>query len=116
MRLIKNTLGPGNPGGVESQGGRERYKDATGDKGTVYEQPGTEVDDSYHDWRVPSKYEWGSKGKCRVLKCAITCIVYMLNDCSDKKIPVVHITIARMNVAMYIMTIGMNVVANLNSV
>jgi hypothetical protein len=40
----------------------------------------------------------------------------MLNDCSDKKIPVVHITIARMNVAMYIITIGMNVVANLNFV
>ncbi len=42
--------------------------------------------------------------------------VYMLNDCSDKEIPVVQITIVRMNVAMYIMIIGMNVVANLNSV
>jgi hypothetical protein len=40
----------------------------------------------------------------------------MLNDCGDKKIPVVHITIARMNVAMYKMIIGMNVVDNLNSV
>jgi hypothetical protein len=40
----------------------------------------------------------------------------MLNDCSDKKIPVVYITIARMNVAMYITIIGMNVVDNLNSV
>jgi hypothetical protein len=40
----------------------------------------------------------------------------MLNDCGDKEIPVVHITLARMNVAMYIITIGMNVVANLNSV
>jgi hypothetical protein len=40
----------------------------------------------------------------------------MLNDCGDKKIPVVHITIARMNVALYIMIVGMNVVANLNSV
>ncbi len=39
----------------------------------------------------------------------------MLNDCSDKKIPVVYITIARMNVAMYIIIIGMNVVDNLNS-
>jgi hypothetical protein len=37
----------------------------------------------------------------------------MLNDCSDKKIPVVYITIARMNVAMYIIIIGMNVVDNL---
>jgi hypothetical protein len=41
---------------------------------------------------------------------------YMLNDCGDKKIPVVHITIARMNVAMCIIIIGMNVVANLNLV
>jgi hypothetical protein len=40
----------------------------------------------------------------------------MLNDCGDKKIPVVHTTIARMNVAVYIIIIGMNVVANLNSV
>ena len=40
----------------------------------------------------------------------------MLNDCSDKKIPVVYITIARMNVAMYKIIIGMNVVDNLNSV
>ncbi len=40
----------------------------------------------------------------------------MLNDCGNKKIPVVHITIARMNVAMYIIIIGMNVVANLNFV
>ncbi len=39
----------------------------------------------------------------------------MLNGCGDKKIPVVHITIARMNVAMYIIIIGMYVVANLNS-
>ncbi len=42
--------------------------------------------------------------------------VYMLNDCGDKEIPVVHITIVRANVAMYIIIIGMNVVANLNSV
>jgi hypothetical protein len=40
----------------------------------------------------------------------------MLNDCGDKKIPVVHITIARMNVATYITIIRMNVVDNLNSV
>jgi hypothetical protein len=40
----------------------------------------------------------------------------MLNDCSDKKIPVVYITIARMNVAMYITITRMNVVDNLNSV
>ncbi len=42
--------------------------------------------------------------------------VYVLNDCDDKEVPVVHLTIVRMNVAMYIIIIGMNVVANLNSV
>ena len=42
--------------------------------------------------------------------------VYILNDCSDEKIPVVYITIARMNVAMYLIIIRINVVANLNSV
>jgi hypothetical protein len=40
----------------------------------------------------------------------------MLNDCGDKKLPVVHITIARMNVVVYKIIIGMNVVNNLNSV
>jgi hypothetical protein len=40
----------------------------------------------------------------------------MLNDCSDKKIPVVYITIARMNAVMYIIITRMNVVNNLNSV
>jgi hypothetical protein len=40
----------------------------------------------------------------------------MLNDCSDKKIPVVYITIARMNVAMYKTKTRMNAVDNLNSV
>ncbi len=49
--LIKSTLGPGKPRRVGIWGG-EGYK---GTKGTVYEQPGTEVDDSYHNWRVPSK-------------------------------------------------------------
>jgi hypothetical protein len=32
------------------------------------------------------------------------------------KIPVVHITIVRMNVVLYIMIIRMNVISNLNSV
>ncbi len=40
----------------------------------------------------------------------------MLNDCSDKKIPVVYITIVRMNVAVYIIITRTNVVDNLNSV
>jgi hypothetical protein len=42
--------------------------------------------------------------------------VYILNDCGDKKIPVVYITIARVNVAVYIIITRMNVVDNLNSV
>jgi hypothetical protein len=41
----------------------------------------------------------------------------MLNDCSDEKIPVVHIIlITRMNDIMYIIITRMNVVDNLNSV
>jgi hypothetical protein len=40
----------------------------------------------------------------------------MLNDCSGKRYLLHIITIARMNVAMYIIIIGMKVVANLNSV
>jgi hypothetical protein len=42
--------------------------------------------------------------------------VYILYDCSDKKIPVVYITITRMNVVVYIIITRMNVVDNLNSV
>ncbi len=40
----------------------------------------------------------------------------MLNDCSRKRYLLLIITIARMNVAMYIIIIGVNVVANLNFV
>jgi hypothetical protein len=42
----------------------------------------------------------------------------MLNDCSDEKIPVVHMMmiIARMNAMVYIIITRMNVVDNLNSV
>jgi hypothetical protein len=40
----------------------------------------------------------------------------MLNDCNGKRYLLYVITISRMNVAMYIIIIGMNVVANLNSV
>ncbi len=52
--LIKSTLGPGKPR-RDGSWGREAYMGAMGDKGTVYEQPGTEEDDSCHSWRVPSK-------------------------------------------------------------
>jgi hypothetical protein len=51
--------------------------------GSVYKQPETEVDDSCHSWRVPSKWKGykggqrkiskgigkGSKGKCAVYIC-----------------------------------------------
>jgi hypothetical protein len=42
--------------------------------------------------------------------------VYILNGCSDKKIPVVYIAIARMNVVVHIIISRMNVVDNLNPV
>ncbi len=54
VALIRYTLGSGNPrragilvGRVEGSNGGQRE--------LVYEQPETEVDDSYHNWRVPSK-------------------------------------------------------------
>jgi DNA-binding transcriptional LysR family regulator len=52
--LLKAHWVRGNPEGVEfgeGKGTREQW----GTKGTVYEQPGTEGDDSCHNWRVPSK-------------------------------------------------------------
>ncbi len=33
-----------------------------GQTGSVYKQPETEVDDSCHNWRVPSKWKRGTKG------------------------------------------------------
>jgi hypothetical protein len=42
----------------------------------VYKQPGTEVDDSYHNWRVPSKYE---RGLARGIIARGTCVCrYMM--------------------------------------
>jgi hypothetical protein len=50
--LIKSTLGSG-----KTQKGwmHGSYGGQWGTKGTVYKQPGTEVDHSCHSWRVPSK-------------------------------------------------------------
>jgi hypothetical protein len=52
VALIEYTLGSG-----ETQEGlgfwKGGYKGPMGE--LVYEQPGTEVDDSCHNWRVPSK-------------------------------------------------------------
>ena len=56
--LIKSTLGSGNPRRVGNLGGGEQGSN-WGQRGLVYEQPGTEVDDSCHDWRVPSKWKRG---------------------------------------------------------
>ncbi len=54
VALIEYTLGSG-----ETQEGREFRRKGTrgqwGQRELVYEQPGTEVDNSYHNWRVPSK-------------------------------------------------------------
>ncbi len=33
-----------------------------GQIGSVYKQPETEVDDSYHSWRVPSKWKRVQRG------------------------------------------------------
>ena len=52
--LIKSTFGFGKPRRVGNLG-REETREQWGTKGTVYEQPGTAVDDSCHNWRVPSK-------------------------------------------------------------
>ncbi len=52
--LIKSTLGSGNPGRVGNLEG-ERTREQGGTKGLVYEQPGTEEDDSWRNWRAPSK-------------------------------------------------------------
>ncbi len=54
VALIRYTLSSGNP----RRAGNlvERVEGSNGgQRGLVYEQPGTEVDDSYHNWRVPSK-------------------------------------------------------------
>ncbi len=63
-----------------------------GQTGSVYKQPETEVDDSCHSWRVPSKWKGykgdkgesargargvgrGSKGKCAMYICVIVLYV-----------------------------------------
>ncbi len=38
-----------------------------GQTGSVYKQPETEVDDSCHSWRVPSKWEGTQRGSKREL-------------------------------------------------
>ncbi len=54
VALIEYTLGSGKPkkGGIL---GRRVQGANGGRRELVYEQPGTEVDDSCHSWRVPSK-------------------------------------------------------------
>jgi hypothetical protein len=54
MRLIKCTLGSGKPREGWEFGG-EGTREQWGTRGAVYKQPGNKVDDSYHNWRVPSK-------------------------------------------------------------
>jgi hypothetical protein len=54
VSLIKYTLGPGNLRGSGILKGRVQGANG-GQRELVYKQPGTEVDDSCHSWRVPSK-------------------------------------------------------------
>jgi hypothetical protein len=82
--LIKSTLGPGKTQKGWKVGG-EGYTGAMGDKkGTVYKQPGTEVDIPVTAGGCQVSRNGISKGKCYVQKY-VTCAVCMLNDCSDKR-------------------------------
>ncbi len=54
VALIKCTLSSGKPKKGWDFGG-EGTRSNGGQRGLVYEQPGTEVDHSYHVWREPSK-------------------------------------------------------------
>jgi hypothetical protein len=57
IALIGCTLGLGKTqGGVGIPEGRVQGANG-GQRESVYEQPGIEVDDSYHSWREPSKYK-----------------------------------------------------------
>jgi hypothetical protein len=54
IALIRYMLSSGNPRRVGNLVGRVGGSNG-GQRELVYEQPGTEMDDSYHNWRVPSK-------------------------------------------------------------
>ncbi len=54
IALIRYMLSSGNPRRVGNLVGRVEGSNG-GQRELVYEQPGTEADDSYHNWRVPSK-------------------------------------------------------------
>ncbi len=55
--------------------------------GSVYKQPETEVDDSCHSWRVPSKWKGTQRGAKRELArgeknmgdCKGNCAMYICN-------------------------------------
>jgi hypothetical protein len=53
-RVCDVALSSGNPRRVGNLVGRVEGSNG-GQRESVYEQPGTEEDDSYHNWRVPSK-------------------------------------------------------------
>ncbi len=52
--LLNARWARGNPRRVGILEGRVQGSNG-GQREVVYKQPGTEVDDSYHNWRVPSK-------------------------------------------------------------
>jgi hypothetical protein len=73
--LIKSTLGPGkNPEGVEDERGG-MHGDNGGQKGTVYEQPGTEVDISVTAGGRQVSGIGINKGKCYVQSIGNLCRV-----------------------------------------
>ncbi len=56
VALNRCMLSSGNPRRVGNLVGRVEGSNG-GQRESVYEQPGTEVDDSCHNWRVPSKWK-----------------------------------------------------------
>jgi hypothetical protein len=90
--LIRSTLDSGNPGRVGNLGG-EGTREQWGTKGDQF------TSNLGLRWTIPVttggcqvSRSGNSKGKCMYRMYRNLCpYTYMLNDCSDKKIPVVHI-------------------------
>ncbi len=135
-------LGAGQVGFWEfGMGGATGWRE--GQTGSVYKLPERRVDDSYHNWRVPSKWKGEYKGgtqrgargqqqgadkskwKCAMyMPCIYVIVLYVQRN--DWMLIEWHIAVYIMigvNVIANLMTllivciiIGVNVVANLNSV
>ncbi len=60
-----------------------------GQAGSVYKQPETEVDDSCHNWRVPSKWKGtqkGGKGELTRGARGIAPCIYVIVSCEQRVI------------------------------